>query len=175
MHRQTRDARGRFYPNHPKHRRINPYEALDANHFATLYQALDNLNHPAFELLENNLYFLFGTLEEDPFSVATHQGPMQGIAGGANPPPGEGNPPPPPINPTFKLPISDLHDNAYLKNILASSLPKFYGLVTEDPDTFLFGFDVLHRSYDYTIDAHRQNISYYFERVFFEIVYESTE
>jgi hypothetical protein len=34
-------------------------------------------------------------------------------------------------------------------------LPLFYGLVTEDPDTFLFDFDIMCRIYDYTIDAHR--------------------
>lgn len=56
---------------------------------------------------------------------------------------------------TFKFPVIDQHDNNKLKNIPASVLPKFYGLVTEDPDTFLFKFDILHRSYDYTIDAHR--------------------
>lgn len=57
------------------------------------------------------------------------------------------------MNPIFDFSIPSLHNNANLKNILASSLPKLYGLVTQDPDTFLFEFDILYRSYDYTIDA----------------------
>lgn len=70
--------------------------------------------------------------------------------------PGRGGPPPP--NPTFELPIRNLHDNVNLKNILASSVPKFYDLVTKDLDTFLFDFDILCRSYDYTTDAHKLNL-----------------
>ena len=31
----------------------------------------------------------------------------------------------------------------------------FYGLITKDPETFLFEFDVLCQSYDYTMDAHK--------------------
>lgn len=42
-----------------------------------------------------------------------------------------------------------------LKNIPPLTLLVFYGLVTKDIDTFMFEFDVLHRSYDYTFDAHR--------------------
>lgn len=45
-----------------------------------------------------------------------------------------------------------------LKNIPPLALPVFNGLVTEDPDTFLFEFDVLCRSCDYTIDAHKLNL-----------------
>lgn len=40
-----------------------------------------------------------------------------------------------------------------MKNISSSSLPHFYGLVSEDPNTFLFEFDILCRSMDYSIDA----------------------
>lgn len=45
-----------------------------------------------------------------------------------------------------------------LKNIPPSALPVFYGLMSEDLNTFLFEFDVLCRRYDYTSDAHRLNI-----------------
>ena len=42
-----------------------------------------------------------------------------------------------------------------MKNILAAALPKFYGLITEDPETFLFEFDILCRSYDYKTNSHK--------------------
>lgn len=42
-----------------------------------------------------------------------------------------------------------------MNNTPPSALLVFYGLVIEDPDTFLFNFDVLCRSYDYTTNAHR--------------------
>lgn len=132
MHRQRRDAQFRFLFNHPNHTRLNPYEAPDVNPFDALYQDLDNLNPLEFELSKNNLYFLFGPPKEEPCQVTPPQRLMQG-----NPPPG-GNNLPPSINLTFELPISDLHDNANLKIIPASSLPKFYGLVIEDPNNFLF-------------------------------------
>ena len=37
-----------------------------------------------------------------------------------------------------------------MKNIPLTALPNFHGLTTEDPDEFLFEFDILCRSYDYT-------------------------
>jgi hypothetical protein len=39
---------------------------------------------------------------------------------------------------------------APMKNIPLSALPNFLGLSTEDPDEFLFEFDILCRNYDYT-------------------------
>jgi len=36
-----------------------------------------------------------------------------------------------------------------MKNIPLSTLPNFHGLSSEDPDEFLFEFDILCRSYDY--------------------------
>ena len=39
-----------------------------------------------------------------------------------------------------------------MKNIRPSALPHFHGLTTEDPDTFLFEFVVLFRTYDYAED-----------------------
>lgn len=60
------------------------------------------------------------------------------------------------MNPaTFPFPLTDQQDNNNLKNIPSSALPKFYGLVTKDPNTFLFEFDILCRIYDYTTDAHK--------------------
>ena len=54
---------------------------------------------------------------------------------------------------TFGFPILDLAQDVNMKNIPASSLPTFYGKSTEDPDTFLFEFDILCRSYNYLHDA----------------------
>ena len=42
-----------------------------------------------------------------------------------------------------------------MKNIPLSALPTFYGKNSEDPDTFLFEFDILCRSYNYVQDAHK--------------------
>ena len=42
-----------------------------------------------------------------------------------------------------------------MKNISPSALPHFHGLTTEDPDTFLFEFVVLCRTYDYTEDEQK--------------------
>jgi hypothetical protein len=39
---------------------------------------------------------------------------------------------------------------APMKNIPLSALPNFHGLSTQDLDEFLFEFDILCRSYDYT-------------------------
>ena len=41
-----------------------------------------------------------------------------------------------------------------MKNIPPSSLPHFHGKVYEDPNSFLFKFDTLGRSYDYSTNAH---------------------
>jgi hypothetical protein len=42
-----------------------------------------------------------------------------------------------------------------MKNIPPSVLPNFYGMASEDPDSFLFEFDIVCRTYGYTDDAHR--------------------
>jgi hypothetical protein len=42
-----------------------------------------------------------------------------------------------------------------MKNIPLSALPTFYGKSSEDPDTFLFEFDILCRSYNYLQDAQK--------------------
>ena len=57
--------------------------------------------------------------------------------------------------PTFLFPLLSLINNANLKNIPATTLPKFYGLAIEDLDTFLFEFDILCHSFDYNTDAHK--------------------
>jgi hypothetical protein len=57
--------------------------------------------------------------------------------------------------PTFGFPILDLVQNINMKSIPPSALPTFYGKSSEDPDVFLFEFDILCRSYNYLQDAHK--------------------
>ena len=59
--------------------------------------------------------------------------------------------------PTFPFPLPSLVTNANLKKIPPTTLPKFYALATEDLDTFLFEFDIICRSFNYNIDAHKLN------------------
>ena len=54
---------------------------------------------------------------------------------------------------TFGFPILDISRNISMKNIPLSLLPTFRGMSTEDPDLFLFEFDILCRSYNYSDDA----------------------
>ena len=42
-----------------------------------------------------------------------------------------------------------------MKNIPPSTLPDFHGMTSEDPDSFLFKFDILCRSYNYVRDAQK--------------------
>jgi hypothetical protein len=54
---------------------------------------------------------------------------------------------------TFGFPILDTIQDVNMKNIPLYALPTFYGKSSEDPDTFLFEFDILCRSYNYLQDA----------------------
>jgi len=56
---------------------------------------------------------------------------------------------------TFGFPILDISRNISMKNIPLSSLPTFTGMSTEDPDLFLFEFDILCRIYNYSNDAQK--------------------
>jgi hypothetical protein len=53
----------------------------------------------------------------------------------------------------FGFPILDITRDVAMKNIPLSSLPHFHGMSTEDLDSFLFEFDLLCRSYNYTDSA----------------------
>ena len=44
-----------------------------------------------------------------------------------------------------------------MKSIPLHNIPTFHGLTTEDPDAFLFEFDVLSRGYDYNTDPQKLN------------------
>jgi hypothetical protein len=60
-----------------------------------------------------------------------------------------------PTTSTIEFPIENLGVGAPTKPIPLAALPKFYGLVSEDPDTFLFEFDIVCRGYDYTTEAQK--------------------
>ena len=56
---------------------------------------------------------------------------------------------------TFEFSIVATQDEDPMENIPLSSLPSFQGMDVEDTNTFMFKFDVLCRSYDYTSDAQK--------------------
>lgn len=56
---------------------------------------------------------------------------------------------------TLEYPIVDPVANASMKAIPLKNLPTFHGTNTEDPDAFLFKFDVLSRGCDYTVDPQK--------------------
>jgi hypothetical protein len=58
----------------------------------------------------------------------------------------------------LEYPIGDLVVNTPMKAIPLQNLPTFNGLISEDPDVFLFKFDVLCRGYEYTYEPHKLNL-----------------
>ena len=54
---------------------------------------------------------------------------------------------------TFRFPIFDSTEDVTMKNIPPSALPHFHSMSTEDPNSFLFEFDILCHSYNYVNDA----------------------
>jgi len=54
---------------------------------------------------------------------------------------------------TFGFSILDLSQDFNMKNIPLYSLLNFHGKIIEDPDTFLFEFNILCRRYNYVTDA----------------------
>jgi len=59
---------------------------------------------------------------------------------------------------TFGFEIVDTETITQMKNIPPSGLSHFYGKVHEYPNSFLFGFDILFRSYDYSSNAQKLKI-----------------
>jgi len=55
----------------------------------------------------------------------------------------------------FEFPIVDPDSIAQMKNIPPLTLPHFHGKVHEYLDSFLFEFDILCRSYDYSTEAQK--------------------
>lgn len=73
---------------------------------------------------------------------------------------------------TFEFPISNNNQPFIINNISSSTLPNFHGSMTKDPNTFLFEFYLLCRSYDNTIDTKKMNFfPYYTQGYKLEMVY----
>jgi hypothetical protein len=73
---------------------------------------------------------------------------------------------------TFGFLIVDPTTIVQMKNIPPSTLPHFHGMVSEDPDAFLFEFDILCHSYDYSDDAQKLKIvSCHSQRLSLALVY----
>jgi len=53
------------------------------------------------------------------------------------------------------FPIQETNGDTKMKNISPSALPHFHGSTTEDPDTFLFEFSVICRTYEYAKDEQK--------------------
>jgi hypothetical protein len=58
----------------------------------------------------------------------------------------------------LEYPIVDLVANAPMKFIPLQNILTFNELISEDPDTFLFEFDVLCRGYVYTFETQKLNL-----------------
>jgi len=65
------------------------------------------------------------------------------------------NQPPQGQTPTLEYPIKNPIANAPMKANPLQNIPIFHGMTSEDPDAFLFEFDVLCRGYDYTTDPQK--------------------
>jgi len=63
------------------------------------------------------------------------------------------------IDNSFGFPIIDEETHTSMKNISPSVLPNFYGLRSEDLETFLFEFEVPCRTYDYLEDSQKLKFS----------------
>lgn len=61
-------------------------------------------------------------------------------------------------NSIIEFPIGEIWGDAPMKPIPLTTLPNFHGLSSEDPDTFLFEFDVVYRGYAYVSNAQKLNI-----------------
>jgi len=50
------------------------------------------------------------------------------------------------------FPVRETNGDVRMKSVSPSILCHLHGLTSEDPDTFLFEFIVIYRTYDYTSD-----------------------
>jgi len=53
------------------------------------------------------------------------------------------------------FPIQDTDGSVHMKNIHPSFLPNFHGMTLEDPETFLFEFEIVCRSYGYLLNTQK--------------------
>ena len=59
---------------------------------------------------------------------------------------------------TFEFPIRESRGVTPMQSIPPSALPNFYGLVNEDPNAFLFQFEVFCRGYGYCANDQNLNV-----------------
>ena len=58
----------------------------------------------------------------------------------------------------FGFPIQETDFNVQMKNIPPSVVPNFKGMISKDPKTFLFEFEIICRSYDYSLHIQKLNL-----------------
>jgi hypothetical protein len=58
----------------------------------------------------------------------------------------------------FGFPIQETDINVQMKNIHPYVLPNFKGMRSEDPETFLFEFEIICRSYGYSLHIQKLNL-----------------
>ena len=58
----------------------------------------------------------------------------------------------------YEFPIRETSDQVRMKNINPTTFPNFHDLTTKDPNTFLFEFEVVYRTYDYVLNAQKLKI-----------------
>ena len=58
----------------------------------------------------------------------------------------------------FGFPIQDTDVTVQMKNIPPSVLPNFKSMRSENPETFLFEFEIICRSYGYTLHIQKLNL-----------------
>ena len=127
MPRRNRDRSGKFLPNTPTTSLSHP--------------SLFGDNSDSEETIGEHHEAYQSPIEEEelettpPETMANNQGGNERIEGA--------------------FPIRETNGEMKMKNISPSALPHFHGLTTEDPDTFLFEFAVLCRTYDYTEDEQK--------------------
>ena len=79
--------------------------------------------------------------EEDLVSTEGHASPILTMAGTQR-----------------AFPIREENGETKMKNIIPSSLPHFHRLASKDPNTFMFEFIVVCRTYDYTSDDQKLKV-----------------
>ena len=141
MHRE-RDHLGRFLPLDDKEEPFNDFHPeLDEpqrendedepfeNPFANIQAELPPSSSK--ESLHLNEIFAEPEYQDNPLAIVIYQAPPLPLRM---------------VVATFPFPMPPQQGNQNLENIPTATLPKFYDLVTEDPETFLFEFDILCRS-----------------------------
>ena len=128
MHRRNRDNLGNFFPNTP----------TASNNQISLFFGGCELEEP---LGEQPDIFEEPTGEEEEEEPITTELMVENQNDRGNRERVEG-----------AFPIKETNGDTKMKNISPYALPHFHGLTIEDPETFLFEFFVICRTYDYTDD-----------------------